>query len=225
MKWCIYVKKDDPSRIIIGLAERGYFDDKDKLAIEISKDFSKVHRYKNFKIIDRTEYIVSELDQHIINAFVLKIILKLQRESRWFEIASINDEKYYIYANISNFITVVGSKIKLEGICVFKGNQKIHVDRANIDLERVSYIDDVSTEPDKCFNVGDIYTWEDNYALILEKTEVGYRTLILISDSIHVTTILFQNDFLGDLTYSSTIDIKDLNMRQIVTKFINKING
>lgn len=224
MKWYIYEKKDDPSRIIIGLAETSLSSNEDKLAIEISKDFSKVHRYKNFKIIDRRDYIVSDLNQHIINAFVLKIILKLQRESRWFEIMSVDDEKYYIYANISNFITVVGSKIKLEGICVFKGNQKIHVDKANIDLERVSYIDEVS-EPNRCINVGDIYTWEDNYALILEKTEVGYRTLILISDSIHVTTILFQNDFLGDLTYSSTIDIKDLNMRQIVTKFINKING
>lgn len=225
MKWCIYAKKDDPSRIIIGLAERGYFDDKDKLAIEISKDFSKIHRYKNFKIIDRTEYIVSELDQHIINALVLKIILKLQGESRWFEIMSINDEKYYIYASSSNFITVAGSKIKLKDICILKGGLKIHIDKANIDLERVSYIDEASTEPDKCFNVGDIYTWEDNYALILEKTEIGYRALILISDDIHVTTILFQNDFLNDLTYSSTIDIKELNMRQIVTKFINKING
>lgn len=225
MKWYIYEKKDDPSRIIIGLAERESFNDKDKLVIEISKDFSKVHRYKNFKIIDRTEYIVSDLDQHIINAFVLKVILKLQKESRWFEITSINDEKYYIYANSSNFVTIDDSKIRLEGICLLKGSQKIHIDKANIDLERVSYIEETSIEPTNCINVGDIYTWEDNYALILEKTEVGYRTLILISDSIHVTTILFQNDFLDNLTYSSTIGIKNLNIRQIVTKFINEING
>lgn len=224
MKWYIYEKKDDPSRIIIGLTERELFDDKDKLAIEISKDFSKVHRYKNFKIIDRTEYIVSELDQHIINALVLKIILKLQKEPKWFEIMSVNDEKFYLCASSSNFITVADSKIKLEDVYVLKGNQKVHIDRANIDLERVSYIDEVS-EPNRCINVGDIYTWEDNYALILEKTEIGYRALVLISDDIHVTTILFQNDFLDELTYSSTIDIKDLNMRQIVTKFINKING
>lgn len=224
MKWYIYEKKDDPSRIIIGLAEREYFDDKDKLAIEISKDFSKVHRYKNFKIIDRREYIVSNLDQHIINALVLKIILKLQKEPKWFEIMSVNDEKFYLCASSSNFITVADSKIKLEDVYVLKGNQKVHIDKANIDLERVSYIDEVS-EPNRCINAGDIYTWEDNYALILEKTEIGYRALVLISDDIHVTTILFQNDFLDELAYSSTIDIKDLNMRQIVTKFINKING
>lgn len=221
MKWYIYEKKDDPSRIIIGLADYN----NDKLAIEISKDFSKAHYYKNFKTINVKEYIVSNLDQHIINALVLKIILKLQKEPKWFEIVSVNDEKFYLYASSSNFITVADSKIKLEDVYVLKGNQKVHIDKANIDLERVSYLDEVSIEPDKYFNVGDIYTWENNYALILEKTEIGYRALILTSDDMHVTTILFQNDFLNELTYSSTIDIKHLNMRLIITKFINKING
>lgn len=220
MKWYIYEKKDDPSRIIIGLADYN----NDKLAIEISKDFSKAHYYKNLKTINSRDYIVSNLDQHIINALVLKIILKLQKEPKWFEIMSVNDEKFYLYASSSNFITVADSKIKLEDVYILKGNQKVHIDKANIDLERVSYIDEVS-EPDKYFNVGDIYTWEDNYALILEKTEIGYRTLILTSDDMHVTTILFQNDFLNNLIYSSTIDIKHLNMRLIITKFINRING
>ena len=221
MKWYIYEKKDDPSEIIIGLAETIEYNN-DKIVLEINKDFSMAHRTS--RIIDRRNYVVSDLDQHILDAFVLKMILKLKKEPKWFEIVSLNKESYYIYASSSNFVITVDSKIKLKDIYVFKGKEKVHIDDVTIHLEGIEYIEETSIEPMKCFNVGDIYTWDDNYSLILKKTEVGYRIVMLVKDNIYITTLSFENDFLDKIKYSGNISIENLNMRLIITKFMNKIN-
>lgn len=222
MKWYIYYSKQDSSEIFIGLAETLTNTNYDSLLIKL--DLVSMTATKCF-LINRVKYTKTELNQSILDVIVQTAIFKLQPTAKWFEITRTKGEKLYVYASIDNYITTEGFKVRLKDVYIFKGKKKIKVDNAYIDLRKVETIKETSIEPMECFNVGDIYTWDDNYALILKKTELGYRIVMLVKDDIFTTTISFKNDFLDKIKYKGNIDIKNLDMRLIMTKFMNKING
>lgn len=222
MKWYIYEKIGDPSKAIIGLAETPNKTNYDNLVIKI--DMASMTATRDFQMIDRTKYTRTELDQHILNVIVLNAIFKLQPTARWFKITSTDGESSYIYASIFNYITTEDSKIKLKDVYIFKSKEKVKLDRVSINLERIETIEETSIEPIFSIYIGDIYTWSSNYCLILERVAEGYKILVLSSDNIYTTYILSGSNFWDWIKYESGIYIQDLSMKQIVTKFINKIN-
>lgn len=223
MKWYIYEKKDNPSKAIIGLAETPNSTNYDNLAIRL--DMASMTATRDFQMIDRTKYTKNELDQHVLNVIILNAIFKLQPTARWFEITSTEREKFYVYASIFDYITTKDSKIILKDVYFFKGKEKVKFDKAYINLEKVETIEETSIEPTFSIHIGDIYTWSSNYCLILEKVTEGYKILVLSSDNIYTTYILSGSNFWDWIKYESGIYIRDLDMKQIVTKFMNKING
>lgn len=222
MKWYIYEKKDNPSKAIVGLAETSNNTSYDNLVIRL--DMASMTATRDFQMIDRTKYTKNELDQHVLNVIILNAIFKLQPTARWFEITSTEGEKFYVYASIFDYITTKDSKIILKDVYFFKGKEKVKFDKAYINLEKVKTIEETSIEPTFSINIGDIYSWDSNYCLVLGKTIEGHKILVLSPDNIYTTYLLDKNDFWDKVKYESDIYIQDLDMKQIVTKFLNKIN-
>lgn len=155
MKWYIYEKKDDPSGIIMGLAETPNNTNYDILVIKL--DLVSMTATRCYQTINRVKYTKIELDPHVLNVIVQNAIFKLQPTARWFKITSTKGEKLYVYASIYNYIAIKDSKIRLKDVYVFKGEEKIKFDRADINLGEVEIIEETSIEPTFSINVGDIY--------------------------------------------------------------------